>query len=341
MSVAADPVEPVFDHLRRLTDDRGLFEHAEFAEPRPEHGYCVDDAARALVVVAREPEPGPWLRQLGARYLAFTLDAVASDGRCHNRMSRAGQWSDEPGLGDWWGRALWGLGTAAALAPSRAARARASLGLQVLAQQRSPDLRAMAFAGLGAGEVLLRRPDDPTARALLADAAERILAAPSTPDWCWPEPRLSYANAALPECLLLAGHLMVHDRVTARGLELLAFLLEVETREDQLSLTPVGGRGPDDDGPGFDQQPIEVASLADACARAVALTGDASWARGVDLARRWFAGHNDLRTPMYDPVTGGGFDGLNPLGCNLNQGAESTLAALSTLQHARALGLAG
>lgn len=127
----------------------------------------------------------------------------------------------------------------------------------------------------------------------------------------------------------------------SRGLELLAFLLEAETAEDHLSLTPVGGRGPDERGPGFDQQPIEVASLADACARAVALTGDRTWSRGVDLARRWFAGHNDRRTPMYDPTTGAGYDGLNPLGCNLNQGAESTLAALSTLQHARTLGLAG
>jgi hypothetical protein len=98
---------------------------------------------------------------------------------------------------------------------------------------------------------------------------------------------------------------------------------------------PVGGAGPDDAPPAFDQQPIELAALADACARAESVTGDAAWRRGVDLAIDWFAGVNDLGVAMSDPVTGGGFDGLTPNGPNLNQGAESTLALITTLQHRR------
>lgn len=43
-------------------------------------------------------------------------------------------------------------------------------------------------------------------------------------------------------------------------------------------------------------------------------------------------GSNDLGSVMYDSSTGGCYDGLTPTGPNLNQGAESTLAALSTLQ---------
>jgi hypothetical protein len=63
------------------------------------------------------------------------------------------------------------------------------------------------------------------------------------------------------------------------------------------------------------------------------VTGDITWRRGVDLAIDWFGGANDLNVPMSDPVSGGGFDGLTPNGPNLNQGAESTLALITTLQH--------
>ncbi|MDQ6938183.1 MAG: glycosyltransferase, partial [Actinomycetota bacterium] len=91
--------ERVFDHLERLTDDRGLFEHARYANPRREHGYCVDDVARALVVVCREPDPAPALQRMAGHYLGFLLDALASDGSCHNRMDVEGVWRDEPGLG--------------------------------------------------------------------------------------------------------------------------------------------------------------------------------------------------------------------------------------------------
>jgi hypothetical protein len=120
-----------------------------------------------------------------------------------------------------------------------------------------------------------------------------------------------------------------------QGLELLEWLLTRETRDGHLSITPVGGSGPDDEGPGFDQQPIEVAALADACVRAEAVTGDRRWAEGITGAANWFLGDNDNGTPMWDPDTGGAFDGLEEHGANRNQGTESTLALLSTLQHAR------
>jgi hypothetical protein len=78
-----------------------------------------------------------------------------------------------------------------------------------------------------------------------------------------------------------------------------------------------------------------VAALADACARAYAIDGHGWWAQGIELAVAWFLGDNDSRTPMYDRVSGGGFDGLERFGRNENQGAESTLAVLSTFQRAR------
>jgi hypothetical protein len=120
-----------------------------------------------------------------------------------------------------------------------------------------------------------------------------------------------------------------------RGLALLGWLLDEQTREGHLSLTPAGGHGRGWTGPGFDQQPIEAAALADACARAFAVTGADRWQAGLASAVGWFLGANDSGVPLADQRTGGCCDGLEPLGRNENQGAESTLALISTLQHQR------
>ncbi|MFF5221905.1 glycosyltransferase, partial [Micromonospora sp. NPDC000212] len=121
----------------------------------------------------------------------------------------------------------------------------------------------------------------------------------------------------------------------AAGLGLLAWLGEVLLREGQLSVVPAGGGPRGAARPPHDQQPIEVAAFADACATAATVTGDPGWETGVRQAVGWFLGDNDVGTAMWDPATGGGYDGLTAHGPNLNQGAESTLALISTLQHAR------
>jgi hypothetical protein len=196
----------------------------------------------------------------------------------------------------------------------------------------------MAFAAIGAAEVLTVRPAHREARALLADAADMMSAYAAGDTWPWPEPRLAYANAVIPEAMIAAGSLLDRPPLLRRGLDLLGWLLDHETRDGHLSVTPAGGRAPDESRPAFDQQPIEVAALADACARAAGVERDNPlWAAGVASAVAWFLGHNDGEHQMFDPATGGGFDGLEADGANLNQGAESTLAMLSTLQHARRL----
>ncbi len=333
---ASDVHQPVFDHLERLTDDRGLFEHALHTVPRREHGYCVDDVARGLVVVCHEPAPGLTARRLARCYLTFVLDALDPTGACHNRMAVDGQWRDEAAAGDWWGRALWSLGVAATNAQTPGMRARALGGFRIAAQCRSPHIRSMAFAALGAAEVLGKRPDDMAARALLADTVA-VIGEPEVDDsrWPWPEERLSYGNASVAEALIVAGEALPDGPALNRGLSLLEFLLRTETRDGHLSVTPVGGRGRYDVGPGFDQQPIEVSALADACASAFRITRQPSWLTGVSLAWDWFGGNNDSATLMFDPDTGGGYDGLERGGRNLNQGAESTLAMLATAQQAR------
>ncbi|HEU5003892.1 MAG TPA: glycosyltransferase [Actinomycetota bacterium] len=327
-----------FAHLIRLTDDTGLLEHARLAVPRRGTGYCVDDAARGLLVISREDPLPPSLARLGECYLSLLSFAQVPDGRCHNRLGYDRRWEDEAGLGDWWGRALWGLGTAAGSHADPWIRDGALEGFHQSAQCRSDAPRAMAFAALGAAEILRAHPGDPAAVALIAAAVKAIgPARPSSrlPAWPWPEPRLAYANAVFPEALIAAGVSLGDDRLVARGLDLLDWLLDIETHCDHLSVTPVGGWAPGDPRPAFDQQAIEVAALADACARAFTVSPDTRWSEGIARAVGWFLGNNDAGVAMMDPATGGGFDGLSAAGRNANQGAESTLALISTLQQSR------
>ena len=324
-----------FRHLQRLTDHIGLLEHAEGIVPRHEHGYCVDDVARGLVVVCREPSPSQELVTLGRRYLYFLSQAQAPDGMFRNRLGYDRRWQDQPGTEDCWGRSLWALGTAAAHGPTREIREESFARFGRSARISSPWPHAMAFAALGAAEVLGVMPGHSAARSLLAAAVGIIGEPTGNPAWPWPAPRLSYANASIAEAVIVAGRELGDDRVLRNGLRMLDWLLSGETRDGHLSVVPAGGWGQGESRPGFDQRPVEVAALADACARAAAVTGDTSWLNSVGLCVAWFLGNNDAQTPMLNEHTGGGHDSLEPSGRNRNQGAQSTLAVISVLQQGR------
>jgi hypothetical protein len=303
----------LFAHLETLTDDRALFEHADKLQRRVDHGYCTDDNARMLIVTSRENDSGSAAR-LSRLALAFTLAAQVPDGRSRNRMNVRGEWTDRPTTDDCWGRSVWGLGVAAT-------------------QHGDSSVRA---AALGAGEVLAVNPAHARARALI-DASVAVIGIPGPEPWVWPEPRLRYANAALAEAMIVAGAAKEDAVVLERGMAMLAWLLGRETKRGRLSVVGVGGSAQTDADPQFDQQPIEVAAIADCCWRAYMLTGDPKWARGVVHAAEWFDGANDTGVTMRDITSGGGFDGLRADGVNLNQGAESTLALISTMQRAQTL----
>ncbi|WP_127500399.1 glycosyltransferase [Actinoplanes solisilvae] len=328
-----DVPAPPFAHLVRLTDDTGLFEHARHATARRAHGYCTDDVARGLVVASREADPSAEVIRLAECYLTFLTHAQDAQGAFHNRLGFHRGWTDQPGLGDWWGRALWGLGTAAARCPVPWIRQEALLAFALGASCRATAPRAMAFAGLGAAELLRTDPGNGPAAELLADAAMVIGRPGPDPRWPWPEERLSYANAALAETLIVAGDLLDDTPVRAAGLRMLTWLLEIQISDGHLSVLPSSGWLRGNPRLRHDQQPIEVAALADACATAAASTGDAGWHTGTRQSVDWFLGANDIGRAMWDPATGGGYDGLTLHGPNLNQGAESTLALISTLQH--------
>jgi hypothetical protein len=323
----------VLDHLVHMSDERGLFEHADGSTPRRSHGYCVDDNARLLIVTSREADEGA-AHHLSRLALAMVIAAQAPDGRCRNRLDTSGTWTDRTSTEDCWGRALWGLGTAAARHEDVEVRARALAAFEHSAVQRSPWPRAMAFAALGAAEVLEVMPKHYLAGRLIDDALAH-LGTPLAGSWEWPERRLTYANAAVAEAVIAAGAHRGDDHIRDRGMHLLQWLLDRQTIDGHLSVVGSSGRGPEDAGPQFDQQPIEVAALAEACWRAFRLSADARWSSAVTMAADWFHGANDIGAMMADPETGAGFDGLQIDRVNRNQGAESTLAYLATMQCAR------
>jgi hypothetical protein len=191
---------------------------------------------------------------------------------------------------------------------------------------------------LGAAELLRAAPGNRAARALVEGAAAALPRAADAPEWPWPESRLTYANALLPEAALAVAHARGDSDGMRSALALLRWLVDQESNGRWFSFTPVGGRGAADPRPGFDQQPIEAAAMAAACARAHEVTGEARWAEEVRRAARWFLGGNDIGAPMFDAATGGAFDGLGERGPNRNQGAESALAFVSTMAQARHVG---
>ncbi len=335
--MAAIVPSPKFDHLLALTDRHGTFEHACGAEPRLEHGYCTDDMARVLVVASREPDAGDAVHALARLAVKFLNEAQAFAGGCRNRMDRHGRWTDDFAFEDCWGRCLWGLGTAAAHSDVGLVRSLSVVQFERAAHGRSVWPRAMAFAALGAAELLSVDPDHAAARHLIDDYAAGVAEPNGDRDWPWPEARLSYANALLPEAMIAAGVARDDSELCQHGLDLLEWLIDGETVDGHLSVSPAGGWSAGDPRPGFDQQPIEVATLADACARASDVDASALWPNTVRAAAAWFQGTNDVGATMWNPATGGGFDGLQADGVNLNQGAESTLAVLSTFQQARRL----
>jgi hypothetical protein len=328
---------PRFDHLARLTHDRGIWEHTRFGTPRTDHGSCTDDAARAVVVGCAAAPDDAVAAELAERAFGFVTAARTGRGVYRNRCDSTGRWLDERGPDDTQGRVWWALGAAARSGPTTSVRARALDLAEEVAVFASPYLRANATAALGAADLVVAEPDHPAGTAALVRCSDTIAVLVRARRG-WPEPALAYDNARIPEALLAAGGVLGDERLQQLGLDLLEWLVAEETLGDHFSFAPAGGRPVGGSKPGFDQQPIEGAAMASACARAWRLTGDRCWGAAADRAARWFLGANDVGVALYDPGTGATYDGLEPAGVNRNRGAESTLSGLEALLAARTTG---
>jgi glycosyltransferase involved in cell wall biosynthesis len=330
------------DHILVLTDDTGIIQHATFSVPDYDHGYCVDDNARALIifVMAHDLMPDePRIIRLQKRYLAFIKHSFNEEnGWFRNYMGYDRKWIDEKGSEDCQGRAAWGLGVCAALARDKGCVSLSTTlfhrGLKMLEELTHP--RALAFALVGIHAYLARFSGDSEVRRVREKLAISLLDRFNgnlEDEWPWFENELiTYANAKVPQALLLSGQWMERRDMIDAGFKVLDWLIDVQREGGHFS--PVGNRGwlrRGEAKPRFDQQPIEAHSMVETCLLAYKMTGRERYSETARLAFNWFLGQNDLNEPLYDYTTGGCRDGLTPDGPNLNQGAESTLAWLLSL----------
>jgi glycosyltransferase involved in cell wall biosynthesis len=330
------------DHIMRMSDGTGIFQHATFTVPNFHEGYCTDDNARAFILCNLLEEPGR-LDHLATSYLAFLAAALNHEtGRFRNFMSHGRQWLEGAGSEDSHGRALWALGVGAGRSRNEGHRRLCvqlfDRGLPVVESFSSP--RAWAFTLLGIHELLRSNADDSMAGEageMLTGKLVTLWQNCATEDWPWFETRATYDNARLSQALILSGKAM-EGYTLEIGLKSLRWLVSMQKTQAG-HFRPIGSNGfHEKDGAraDFDQQPVESHAMVAACLEAFRVTQDPFWSVEAKRAFEWFLGRNDLGLPLYDYTTGGCGDGLHHDRVNANQGAESSLAfhlSLAEMNH--------
>ncbi len=336
------------DHIERMSDGTGIFQHAIYEVPNFHEGYCTDDNARAFLLALQvdKKEERPALRKMASTWLAFLAAAFnPANGRFRNFMSHSRTWLEEAGSEDSHGRALWALGMGAATARRDGMRLLCLHlfhgGLAAVESFTSP--RAWAFTLLGLHEYLKTYPADLQAarlRGLLVDRLLECLRHSNRPDWLWFEGILSYDNARLSQALIASGSCLPDTPALELGLATLEWLMKIQTAAPG-HFRPIGSDGfypQDGERADFDQQPVEAQASVSACIAAWHATSNPRWLREAERAFDWFLGRNDLGLPLHDPSSGGCCDGLEIDRVNANQGAESSLAfSLSLVELRRVL----
>jgi glycosyltransferase involved in cell wall biosynthesis len=337
-------------HLRLLTDDTGLLQHALYNVPRCEEGYCLDDNARALLLVTLVEEAGldegTAIRAVASRYLAFVNHAFDRDaGRFRNFMSYERRWTETVGSEDSHGRAVWALGVVVRHLsdPGRCNLAADLFHAAVPAVLAFSSPRAWAYTLLGIDEYLEAFQGDRGVQAMRSALAERLLdlfRRTSGPQWPWFEDRVTYCNGRLPQALLVSGTRMGDADMVAVGVRALDWLVAIQRSPDDY-FAPVGSNSGVERGvpvAAFDHQPVEACAMVSACLAASRATGDPRWTEHARRAFSWFLGQNHLQYSVYDASTGGCRDGLHADRPNENQGAESTLSFLLALVEMQSAG---
>ncbi|MEO8206611.1 MAG: glycosyltransferase family 4 protein [Chthoniobacterales bacterium] len=334
------------DHLEQMTDSIGMFQHATYSMPNFCEGYCADDNARGLVLTSMLEETekdSPTIERLANVYAAFMNYAFnAETGRFHNFMSFDRRWLEEHGSEDSHGRALWSLGACMGRSRNRNYQMWAmqlfESALPATRDMHSP--RTWAFTLIGIHEYFRRLSGDSLAnefREMLALRLVNTFDKSSSTDWPWFEHSLTYDNAKLSHALILSGRWMENSKALDIGLRSLKWLTKIQTSENG-HFRPIGSNGFYTKGKTraqFDQQPVEAHATVSACLEAYQTTQDIFWLTEARKAFDWFLGRNDLGLPLYNPKTGACCDALHMDRINQNQGAESTLAFLLSLQEMR------
>lgn len=354
---------PALGYLRHLTTDLGIWQHATGKRPAEEHGYSLDDIARALIavnhIVARLPalnvaadDDPRTLTDLAEIYLRAIERVQRDDGRFHNFTSAGGVPTDAAESPDAFGRAVWALGDALELGitPDHRQRAAEALRRAQMHVRPTPDIRASAFLLLGVSRVSAARRDSvwvSNASSLLASLLARFEECRAT-EWRWCEDSLRYSNGAIPFALFVGADTIASaDAVLAtRAREAAKETLDFLLRELQVGgvPSPIGNRGWYTRGQQkalFDQQPVDAAAMAIACLEAWRVTRATVYRAAAERWLRWYDGDNVMRQPLLDD-DGAVHDGidcdrvvgegtvLTPLDMRISEncGAESVITYL-------------
>lgn len=326
---------PEIAAVERMSDSTGMLQHSIYSVPDRRHGYCIDDNARALMLMSAVPELDAATRDkwmtIYASFVQYAWNPEAR--RFRNFMNFDRTWCEDVGSEDSNGRTLWALGVTARDAHEAKHRdwARAMFDSTATLALELESPRAQAFAMLGAAAMLEASPRHELATQILRrfpDEHLKLLDEARRPEWGWFEIVLAYDNARLPEAMLRAGIALQRPDLVACGIDTLEWIIAKQTAPEG-HFRAVGsesfGRVYAEPLP-FDQQPLEAQATIDACAAAFDATGDVRWYDEAKRAYDWYLGVNDLDLPLATQRDGGCFDGLMPTGLNRNQGAESILA---------------
>jgi hypothetical protein len=327
----------VLDHLDRMTDSAGLIQHAIYSVPRRESGYTTDDNARALRLCTRLwcEEPDERMLARVSTYLSFLEHARCPARGFHNFMSYQRDWLDANGTGDCQGQAVRALaevlGSNLPDGYRDLARQLIESVLHVLSDLRN--LRAQAYVILAWGHLWSKDVKNTESLELLAwTAAQRLVECYKRSvrhDWQWFESRLTYANAVLPHALFVAAQRWPDEVFIDVAKSSFEFLDRATT--DEGMFWPVGNcdwypHG--EEKARYDQQPVEAVTMAEAALQAYRIERGEEYLSAFCRANDWLHGNNSISAKLADALSGACCDGLQPLGLNRNQGAESTLAFL-------------
>ncbi len=323
-------------HIKRLTDDTGIIQHAKFGIPNLKEGYCLDDNSRALLMVLMtyKQKKDPLALELMPIYLSYIHYLQNKDGTFKNFLSLKRDFLDEVGSEDSFGRTIWALGYLLGNAPNDSYYQMGKLLFFNAAPnfEKLKSIRSIANTIIGISHYLYTNPTDDDMTERLRNLAGKLVIhyeQNQSEGWKWFESLLAYDNGILPLSLLHASHILNDSKVTDVAIEAMEFLTEHTLKDGSLSI--IGNKEwfkREGTRSIFAQQPVDAMAMVLMYQQAYLLTKDKEYLNKLFACFMWFLGENDLRMSLYDFETKGCCDGFENYGVNRNQGAESSLAYL-------------
>ena len=327
-------------HIQRMTVDFGMIQFSKINEPDLDSGYTLDDNARALIAMCMYNEVFDGKRDLVyiKTYLDFIEYCLQPTGSFLNYVDTDKgftEQNDEVNLDDSNGRAIWALGYLISkqgiLPDALVAQAKSILRRALPNIETIHSTRAMSFAIKGLHYALSVGPSRENQRLLeiFANRLVQMYRHEATPGWNWYESYLTYGNSTLPEAMLCAWITTgnpVYKRVAHQSFDFL--LQHTFTDEGIKVISNTSWMLKGQEKSPYGEQPIDVAYTIMALELFYEVSEDPSYRKKMEIAFNWFLGQNHLNQIVYNPCTGGCYDGLEEKQVNLNQGAESTLSYL-------------